>query len=77
MADMVRVAKRGIKRIANCFGLSNELTNEMIDESKNVISYQIGKFYVGYNYEHKYVVASDSRKSMMKNSEDYSKKKQR
>lgn len=75
ISDMVRVARRGIKRIANCFGLPDDLTEEMIDESRNIISYKVGRYYVGYNFKHKYAIASDSKQSMMETSDDYTKKK--
>lgn len=75
LADIVRVVKRGIKRISHCFGLSDELTEEMIDESRKIISYKVGKAYIGYNYEHQGVIASDSRKDMLDVADEYFKNK--
>lgn len=64
-SDIIRIVRRGVKRIAKSFGLSDEIQNAMIDNVEHYHMYRTEKYYIGLKDDEFKVVMGDDDLEVM------------
>ena len=64
-SDIMRIARRAVKRIAKAFDLPDDIKDSMVDNIPKFFMYKTDNYYIGLKYDKLRFYAGDSRESIL------------